>query len=54
MSLSSDNIRDDVSVTITANDNDKKRCSEKKGGYVKNKHVWNCTYAEGGDCVMLA
>jgi hypothetical protein len=53
MSLSSDNIRDDVSVTITANDNDKRRRSEKKGSYVKNKHVLSCTYAEGGDCVML-
>lgn len=54
MSLPSDNIRDDISVTITANDNDKKRCSEKKGGYVKNEHTFNCIYVESDSCMTLA
>lgn len=39
MSLPSDDIHNDISVIIMADDNDKKRCSEKKGGYVKNKHT---------------
>lgn len=40
MSLPSDDIHDGIDVIITANDNDKKRCSEKKGGYVRHKYAF--------------